>query len=91
MAKSVTSSYLLRETVFALEQCGHLLRDAACLYRSDSYASAVALAAFAREELGRAGISCSVYVPKLLMAGPWPWKKSIDFVPITSPSKNGPC
>jgi AbiV family abortive infection protein len=49
----VTPQYLLEGAVYALEQCGLLLRDAALLYRSESYASAVALAAFAREELGR--------------------------------------
>jgi AbiV family abortive infection protein len=59
MAKTstpVTSTYLLKGAVYALEQCGLLLRDANSLYRSGSYASAVALAAFAREELGRAKI-----------------------------------
>jgi AbiV family abortive infection protein len=52
----VTSTYLLKGAVLALEQCGHLLHDANCLYRNRSYASAVAFAAFAREELGRAKI-----------------------------------
>ena len=59
MAKTstpVTSTYLLKGAVYALEQCGLLLREANSLYRSGSYASAVALAAFAREELGRAKI-----------------------------------
>jgi len=50
---SVSPQYLLEGAVYALEQCGLLLRDANLLYRSGSYASAVALAAFAREELGR--------------------------------------
>jgi AbiV family abortive infection protein len=54
--KSATSTYLLKGAVFALEQCGQLLRDANCLYRNGSYASAVVLASFAREELGRANI-----------------------------------
>jgi AbiV family abortive infection protein len=49
----VTPEYLLKGAAYALEQCGLLLRDANLLYRSGSYASAVALAAFAREELGR--------------------------------------
>lgn len=52
----VTSTYLLKGAVYALEQCGHLLHDANCLYRNGSYASVVAFAAFAREELGRAKI-----------------------------------
>jgi AbiV family abortive infection protein len=49
----VTPEYLLKGAAYALEQCGLLLRDANLLYRNGSYASAVALAAFAREELGR--------------------------------------
>ena len=50
---TVTPQFLLEGAVYALEQCGLLLRDANLLYRSRRYASAVALAAFAREELGR--------------------------------------
>jgi AbiV family abortive infection protein len=53
MAASVTPEYLLEGGAYALEQCGLLLRDANLLYRSGSYASAVALAEFAQEELGR--------------------------------------
>jgi AbiV family abortive infection protein len=53
MSASVTPKYRLEGAVYALEQCGMLLRDANSLYRSASYATAVALAAFAREELGR--------------------------------------
>jgi AbiV family abortive infection protein len=53
MSASVNPQYLLEGAVYALEQCGLLLRDANLLYRNGSYASAVALAAFAREELGR--------------------------------------
>jgi AbiV family abortive infection protein len=56
LKKSVSPQYLLEGAVYALEQCGLLLRDANLLYRNGSYASAVALAAFAREELGRYGI-----------------------------------
>ena len=52
-AASVTPEYLLEGAAYALEQCGLLLRDANLLYRSGSYASAVALALFAQEELGR--------------------------------------
>ncbi len=52
MSAQVTPQYLLRGAIYALEQCGLLLRDANTLYRSGSYATALALAAFAREELG---------------------------------------
>jgi AbiV family abortive infection protein len=51
--KSVSPQYLLEGAVYALEQCGLLLRDANLLYRNGSYSSAVAVALFAREELGR--------------------------------------
>src|SRR5262249_15980322 len=53
MPASVSEKYLLQGAAYALEQCGLLLRDANLLYQSGSYASAVALAAFAQEELGR--------------------------------------
>jgi AbiV family abortive infection protein len=53
---SVSSAYLTTGAVYALEQCGFLLQDAVGLYRSGSYGSAVALASFAREELGRCNI-----------------------------------
>lgn len=53
---SVTPHYLLQGAVYALEQCGLLLRDANVLYQSRSYANAIVLAAFAREELGRSSI-----------------------------------
>jgi len=56
MSSPVTPQYLLRGAVYALEQCGLLLRDANILYRAGSYASAVVLTAFAREELGRSKI-----------------------------------
>src|SRR5262245_61224111 len=53
MPASVSPIYLLEGAAYALEQCGLLLRDANLLYGKGSYASALALAAFAREELGR--------------------------------------
>ena len=57
MASYVTSSkFLLEGYVYALEQCGFLLRDANLLYRNRSYAHTVVLAAFAFEELGRSTI-----------------------------------
>ena len=49
----VTANFLLEGAYYALEQCGLLLRDAVQLYNGSSYATAVVLAAFAREELGR--------------------------------------
>ena len=49
----VSRQFLLEGAVYALEQCGRLLSDANMLYRNGSYSTAVALAAFAREELGR--------------------------------------
>jgi AbiV family abortive infection protein len=56
VSMSVTSEYLVKGYALALEQCGLLLRDAVRLYEAASYATAVALAAFAREELGRSEI-----------------------------------
>jgi AbiV family abortive infection protein len=53
MSPPVTPQCLLEGAVYALEQCGLLLRDANILFRNGSYANAVVLAAFAREELGR--------------------------------------
>jgi len=53
MPSPVTPQYLLEGSMYALEQCGLLLRDATILYQRGSYANAVVLAAFAREELGR--------------------------------------
>ena len=50
----VTSLYLLQGAVYAFEQCGYLLSDARSLYNEGSYGTAVALTAFAHEELGRA-------------------------------------
>jgi AbiV family abortive infection protein len=53
---SVTAEYLMKGYALALEQCGLLLSDAVRLYESGSYATAVVLTAFAREELGRSKI-----------------------------------
>lgn len=49
----VTPQYLLEGALYALEQCGILLHDAITLYHDGAYPSAIVLAAFAREELGR--------------------------------------
>jgi AbiV family abortive infection protein len=53
MSTTVTPPYLLEGAVYALEQCGLLLRDADSLHQKESYPSAVALTAFAREALGQ--------------------------------------
>lgn len=49
----VTKEYLVKGAIYALEQCGLLLLDAVALADQKSYSSAVVLAAFAHEELGR--------------------------------------
>jgi AbiV family abortive infection protein len=56
MTAQVIPHYVLEGAAYALEQCGLLLRDANFLYRNRSYASTIALTAFAREELGRSRI-----------------------------------
>jgi|SRR6476646_2306836 AbiV family abortive infection protein len=53
---SVSADYLVRGVIYALEQSGRLLRDAKAIYDIGSYGTAVAIAAFAREELGRSDI-----------------------------------
>ena len=53
MSGLVTAQSLLHGAVYSLEQCGLLLRDARILYNNGSYATALAVTAFAREELGR--------------------------------------
>ena len=49
----LTAQSLLHGAVYSLEQCGLLLGDAKLLYENGSYATALAVAAFAREDLGR--------------------------------------
>jgi AbiV family abortive infection protein len=44
---------LLEGAVYALDNCGELLRDAFALYNRKSYASAIVMTMFAREELGK--------------------------------------
>src|SRR5258708_6089228 len=75
-SEAATSDYLLRGTVFSLEQCGLLLRDARILCEAGSYASAVVLTAFAREELGRYKILRGLW--KRTMAGETLTVKQID-------------
>jgi AbiV family abortive infection protein len=53
MSQNVSPQYLLEGAAYALEQCGLLLRDANTLYQAKAYGSAVVMAAFAREELGK--------------------------------------
>jgi AbiV family abortive infection protein len=53
MTELATPEYLMKGAAYALEQCGLCLRDAELLYRSECYANAVVLAAFAREALGQ--------------------------------------
>ena len=62
--KAVTEQVLLEGSWLALEQAGALLQDAVRLHSAGSYATAVALAMFAREELGRSRIlrACSAEV-----------------------------
>jgi AbiV family abortive infection protein len=67
----VTADFLLKGYALALEQCGLLLRDAVQLYRIKSYANAVVLAAFAREELGRSQILLGL------------WRKRLGGSPVT--------
>jgi hypothetical protein len=60
MSASITPQYLLEGAVYALEQCGLLLRDANLLYRSGSYATAVPLDLGCRHSL-RKQVACSLY------------------------------
>ena len=53
---AVTAGFLLEGACYALRQCGHLLSDAVTLCEKGSAATAVGIAAFAREELGRSRI-----------------------------------
>jgi AbiV family abortive infection protein len=50
---TMTRDDLMKGAWYALEQCGLLLRDAVTLHKAGAHSSAVALAMFAREELGR--------------------------------------
>jgi AbiV family abortive infection protein len=59
---AVTGQCLLEGAAFAQEQCGLLLNDGTILFNSGSYASALLLAAFAREELGRSRILFDLYL-----------------------------
>jgi hypothetical protein len=52
-AQGVSAQYLLEGAVYALEQAGRLLQDAHLLYKNQRYGSAIVMALFAREEIGR--------------------------------------
>ena len=56
MSGLVIAQSLLHGAVYSLEHCGLLLGDAKLLYENCSYATALVVAAFAREELGRGRI-----------------------------------
>ena len=49
----VTKDILLKGAWYAIEQCGLLLQHAVVLHDAKAYSTAVAVALFAREELGR--------------------------------------
>jgi AbiV family abortive infection protein len=52
----VTQRFLLEGAVYALQHSGTLLRDAVALFNQGSYPSAIVLALFGREELGKYGL-----------------------------------
>lgn len=52
-AQGVSAHFLLEGAVYALEQAGRLLHDAHLLYKNQRYGSAIVMALFAREEIGR--------------------------------------
>jgi AbiV family abortive infection protein len=49
----VTKDNLFKGAWYAIEQCGLLLQHAVILHNAKAYSTAVAVASFAREELGR--------------------------------------
>lgn len=51
--QGVSAQYLLEGAVYSLEQAGRLLQDAHILYKNQRYGSAIVMALFAREEIGR--------------------------------------
>jgi len=52
-AVEVTAQFLFEGAVYALQHSGTLLRDAVNLYEQGAYPSAIVLALFGREELGK--------------------------------------
>ena len=53
---ALTHTDLLHGALYAIQQAGFLLHDAVALYKRGRYSSAVVLAVFCREELGRTQI-----------------------------------
>src|SRR5262249_51540232 len=53
ISPAVSGQALLQGAWLAIEQSGRLLKDAGSLYSLQSYSTAIAVAMFAREELGR--------------------------------------
>lgn len=51
--QSVSAQFLLEGAVYALEQAGLLLHDAHLLYKNQRYGSAIVMALYSREEIGR--------------------------------------
>jgi AbiV family abortive infection protein len=58
----IKAAALRAGSLFALEQAGHLLNDALLLYSERRYASGLALAVFAREEIGRSQLLAELAV-----------------------------
>ena len=56
MSRDLSPDDLMHGAMYAMEQGGHLLRDAVAMYTSSRYASSMVLGVFAREEIGRATI-----------------------------------
>jgi len=68
---NVSEDVLLKGAWYSIEQSGWLLRDAVTLYSKQRYASAVALALLAREELGRYHILLEL------------WRKAVNGKPVS--------
>ncbi len=62
----VAASVLLEGSWYSLEQCGRLLASAVALYKEKDYSTAVAIAMFAHEELGK----CRILLDE--------WKKAVE-------------
>jgi AbiV family abortive infection protein len=60
MTETVSPQTLLEGAAYALEQAGLLLRDAIKLYKAGAYPSAVVLATFGWEELGKWKMLCGL-------------------------------
>jgi AbiV family abortive infection protein len=63
---SVSADVLLKGGWYSIEECGRLLRSAVTLYSNKEYASGVALALLAREELGRYRILLELWGRRLV-------------------------